>query len=218
MFYDQLDLDTPIVNYNGSLVTNPKDKNYEITDLTITKEAMIDIFETQKEYICNAFGEVRDNIYLYKDTERIRPLLHYFNGGELIVGEFKDTLKNDPNGFIIVSKKNVGHNIEDYINKTYSENIRCRNWGTSQRHIIEVFTKDTCKGNAVKKLLNDYNMTSDDLIAIGDAGNDIEMLKLAKHAVVMRNAEDFVKEHATHITKYTNADQGVLHFLKNFFE
>ncbi len=217
-FYRMLELDTPIINYNGALVTNPCDEDFVETNITVPKEVIIDIFESQREYIYNAFGEVRDTIYVYQNNDDIRPLLHYFEGGELIEGEFKDTLHSDPNGFIIISHRGgVGQNIQDYIEAKYKD-YNSRNWGSTNRHIIEVYTKETSKGFAVERLLKQFNMSNEDLMVFGDAGNDIEMLDLANVSVVMSNAEDFVKEHASHITTYPCQEQGVLHFLKEYFK
>ena len=91
-FYKMLELDTPIINYNGGLVTSRKDDDFACFSLTVEREYIIDIFEKNKDYIKNAFGEIGDDIYLLHDTEEIRPLIHFFNGANLTIGDFKDTL------------------------------------------------------------------------------------------------------------------------------
>jgi len=89
-YYKMLELDTPIINYNGGLVTSKNDDNFQCFSLTVEKEYIIDIFEKTKNYIKNAFGEIGDDIYLLHDTEEIRPLIHNFNGARLTM---KNTIK-----------------------------------------------------------------------------------------------------------------------------
>ena len=51
----ELKLTTPIINYNGGLVTNKHNEKFKPYSLTIPKEYVIDIFESNKEVIEN-FG------------------------------------------------------------------------------------------------------------------------------------------------------------------
>lgn len=217
-FYDQLDLDTPLINYNGGYVTSKNDPDFVPFSLTVEKEKVIDVFTKNKEFIHNAFGEIKDDIYLLREEEEIKPLLHLFNGARLFVGDFKDTLKSDTNGFIIIANKGDGQYIESYINETYPGEILCRNWGNEYKYIIEMFTADTNKGNALEYVANYLGFKRENIIAIGDAHNDIEMLKYAGHGVAMANAQDSLLEVADEINQYTNLENGVAKYLKDFFE
>ena len=217
-FYDELELDTPIINYNGGLVTNKHDKNFKPYSLTIPREHVIDIFETNKEVIHNAFGEVGDDIYLYEDTEEIRPLLHYFNGASLTVGNFDDILHEDTNGFLIVAKKGKADVIEDYVAKQYHRKVLARNWGHHYNFVIELYTPETTKGAGLKYVAEHLGFEPKDIIAFGDAHNDIEMLQYAGTGVAMINAQDVLKEHADVITTHSNTEDGIVKFLEEFFK
>lgn len=215
-FYDELELDTPIINYNGGLVTNKNNPNFEPYSLTIKKEYVIDIFENNKDAIQNAFGEVGDDIYLYEDTEEIRPLIHYFNGAKLFVGDFKEILHHDTNGFLIVANKGKAQIIEDYVKNNYEGKVLARNWGEHYNFIIELYTPETTKGAGLKYVSEHLGYTPDDIIAFGDAHNDIEMLQYAKNGVAMINAQEVLKKHADYISEYPNTEDGIVHFLEKF--
>lgn len=215
-FYDELELTTPIINYNGGLVTNKHNPNFKPYSLTIPREHVIDIFESNKDIIENAFGEVGDDIFLYEDTEKIRPLLHYFNGAGLTVGKFEDILEEDTNGFLIVANEGKADIVEDYVKTKYKGQVLARNWGHHYNFVIELYTPETTKGAGLEYVAKHLGFDRKDIIAFGDAHNDIELLQYAGVGVAMKNAQDVLKEHADFITKYDNTEDGIVKFLKEF--
>ncbi|EDR23951.1 hypothetical protein, conserved [Entamoeba dispar SAW760] len=64
----------------------------------------------------------------------------------------------------------------------------------SQSTFIEITRNDATKGHAVKTLAQILNINLKNVMAIGDAMNDIPMLDVAGYPVVMGQAEDRVKE------------------------
>lgn len=217
-FYDLLGLTTPLINYNGGLVTSKNDPLFKGYSLTVDKKAILDIFETNKKYIHNAFGEVKDDIYLLEDTEEIQPLIHNFNGAKLTVGDFSETLTEPTNGFIIIANKGEGHHIEEYVKKHYSEKVLFRNWGNEYRFIIELFSPMTNKGRALKYVSEYLGFTPEQTIVFGDAHNDIEMLQFGGRSVAMKNAQDCLFEYADEVTEFKNHEDGVIEHLKTIIK
>lgn len=217
-YHNLLELDTPIINYNGGLVTSKHDPNFKDYSLTIDRKCVLDIFENNKQYILNAFGEIKDDIYLLHDTDEIRPLLHLFNGAKLFVGEFKNTLKEDTNGFIILANEGQGQYIEDYVNENYKGKVLCRNWGNDYSFIIELYTPETNKGRGLKYVADYLGFSQENIIAFGDGHNDIEMIKYAGLGVVMSNGHEELKEVADIILDHTNKEDGLIKFLKGYLK
>ncbi len=217
-FHNLLDLDTPLINYNGGLVTSKNDPKFEEYSLTVKKEYVIDIFENTRKYIKNAFAEVKDDIYLLHDTEEIRPLLHHFNGSRLFVGDIKDILDQDTNGSIIIANEGQGKYIEDYVKENYQGKVLSRNWGNEYESIIELFTPKTHKGFALKYVADYLGYNQEDIIAFGDGHNDIEMIEFAGLGVVMNNGHEELKEVADIILDNTNKEDGVIKFLKDYLK
>lgn len=58
---------------------------------------------------------------------------------------------------------------------------------------LEVMNLGVSKGQALKMVLQQRVLSSKEVMALGDGMNDIEMLSLVGHAVVMDNASDKVK-------------------------
>lgn len=78
----------------------------------------------------------------------------------------------------------------------------------SQPVIIEFLSPNTNKATALKSLCDDLSITSEEVMALGDEQNDIEMLKWARHSVAMGNASDAIKELARYTT-VSNNEAGV---------
>lgn len=73
---------------------------------------------------------------------------------------------------------------------------------------IEMTAKNVNKGDALDGLCQKLGITSDEVMAFGDADNDIDMLKFAKFGFAMQNASDECKQDAKFIAP-SNADDGV---------
>jgi hydroxymethylpyrimidine pyrophosphatase-like HAD family hydrolase len=136
--YEALGLDTPLINYNGARVTNPKDPNFPITDLRIDRSDLLDIIEHIRPSIINVFCEIIDDIYVMNYNDEIHPFLHV-DGGVLHTGELKDILPGNPNGALFFLNEDYIHIFENYINNEYKGKLLTRHWKSGGYHIVEIY-------------------------------------------------------------------------------
>jgi hypothetical protein len=80
---------------------------------------------------------------------------------------------------------------------------------------LEFLNPNSNKGVGVKALADHLGITADEVICMGDAGNDWHMIKYAGLGVAMENATDDIKEIANHIT-VSNNDHGVAKVIEEF--
>lgn len=73
---------------------------------------------------------------------------------------------------------------------------------------IDIMKKGCNKANGVKILASHLGINREEIMAIGDGGNDLPMFEVAGFKVAMGNGLDIVKEIADYITD-TNNDSGV---------
>lgn len=85
--------------------------------------------------------------------------------------------------------------------------------GPSGRIVITITAKAADKGIALSKACEHIGIDTSNVIAFGDAGNDIAMFARAGQSVAMGQADDAVKAKATHITK-ANFEDGVAVFIE----
>ena len=86
---------------------------------------------------------------------------------------------------------------------------------SSGRDSIDVIMPNMTKGQALSRLLKEWQMSASHLMAFGDANNDKDMLELAEHSYVMANSEDqSLFNIASHVAP-SNDEQGVLSTIEN---
>ncbi|VVB09029.1 unnamed protein product [Arabis nemorensis] len=78
----------------------------------------------------------------------------------------------------------------------------------AQSDMLEIVPPGTSKGNGVKMLLDHLGVSPDEIIAIGDGENDIEMLELASFGVAMSNGAEKTKAVAN-VIGLSNDEDGV---------
>lgn len=213
--YQALNLNTPLINYNGARVTNPTDPNFPVTDLRINRDDLIDIIEHIRPCLINVFCEIIDDIYVMNYNEEIHPFLHV-DGGVLHSGEIKDILPGNPNGALFFLDKNHIKEFEHFINHEYSGKLLSRYWEAGGCHIVEIYNPLVDKKTGFIDAIKYYNIDHDHTIAIGDGHNDIGLIQSAKFGVAMGNSHPDLLKVATHITDDCH-NQGVLKFLKTIF-
>lgn len=80
---------------------------------------------------------------------------------------------------------------------------------------IEFVKKGIKKSEAIKFIMDKCKIKQEEVIAIGDGENDVEMLRFAGLGVAMDNADNYVKENADYITT-SNNDDGVGKVIERF--
>lgn len=123
------------------------------------------------------------------------------------INESKDIFK-----ILYVGEPKLIDNIQLNINNKFRDKY---SFVRSLPMVIEVFDKGCNKGIAVKELSNMFDIRREEVIAIGDQQNDLEMIEFAGVGVAMGNAVSEVKEIADYITD-TNENNGVAKVLEKY--
>ena len=97
---------------------------------------------------------------------------------------------------------------EDIIKSKYSGVL-------SQSYVYEVFPKDNNKGTGLKKLAEKLGIKQEEVMAIGDGNNDIEMFEYANYSVAMKNATELAKKAAKYETD-SNKNNGVAKAIRKY--
>lgn len=86
--------------------------------------------------------------------------------------------------------------------------------GPSGRIVITITARGADKGIALDKTCEHLSIDNESVIAFGDSENDIEMFRRAGRSVAMGQADDELKDAATHVTT-ANTEDGVALFIEN---
>ncbi|KRK36957.1 sugar-phosphatase [Levilactobacillus parabrevis] len=102
------------------------------------------------------------------------------------------------------------------VNKEIPQDVRDRYYVVqSTPFFIEVMNKKASKGNTLGELATKLGFTADEVMALGDQGNDLTMIQYAGLGVAMGNAIDEVKDAAQAVT-LTNAEDGVAAAIRKY--
>jgi hypothetical protein len=99
----------------------------------------------------------------------------------------------------------------DLARKILSENNIEVNLSDSQ-YAIHINSKGIDKGTGFIELMKKFNISSDDVIAIGDSATDVPLFKVAKTSIALGNASDDVRSEASMTVSGCSGD-GVLEAL-----
>lgn len=80
---------------------------------------------------------------------------------------------------------------------------------------LEIMPQGVDKGKGIRRLGELYGITADEIMALGDSQNDLDMLKAAGFPVAMTNAADEVRAVASYVTA-SNDDDGVAAAVEKF--
>jgi HAD superfamily hydrolase (TIGR01484 family) len=80
---------------------------------------------------------------------------------------------------------------------------------------IEIFVRGICKASGIKKVCELAGITSDQVMAVGDHHNDMEMLRSAGLGIAMGKADEEVKRAADGVTD-TNERDGVAKAIQKY--
>lgn len=85
----------------------------------------------------------------------------------------------------------------------------------SAENNFEVIPKGVNKGRALRELAHVMGISMDEIMAVGDSDNDLDMLRAVGMPVVMRNGDPAVQQEAKYITD-TNDNDGVAKAIYKF--
>jgi len=94
----------------------------------------------------------------------------------------------------------------------FAGRINCH---TSHPRLLEFVDIKASKAHALAAVGEVYGIAADEMMAIGDANNDISMLEYAGCSVAMANATDAIKARSKHVT-LNNDEDGVAAAIERF--
>lgn len=208
---EKLELRGPMITYNGAMLIMAEDsrvvfhKKLEDTDAAMILDmgrrlnTTMAVWSDNKLYV----NEMNDRVNDYKKISGVEPIVIDKDDEIIKQGITKilwyDTVEN-VNKYLVMLK--------DYVKHTAK-------FCTSKPTFIEFFNSGVSKAEGICKLSEMYNIKTDEIIAVGDGYNDLEMIQAAGLGVVMANAPDDLKKLADYIAP-SNEEDGVAEVIQRF--
>ncbi|GAA0733473.1 Cof-type HAD-IIB family hydrolase [Clostridium oceanicum] len=201
-----------LVSFNGGMVQNTTSTRIIFKNYMKLKEDVCPLYELSKKLDLDLIAFTSNKCLTPKITEYSK-VDAKLNNTELEVFDFNAN-SDDPS---IIKLMFVGdkEKIDAAVEKM-PENFKKKYTIMRSAPIYLEFSNDKVnKGSGLKHLSEELGVKSEEIISIGDAGNDIHMVKYAGLGVAMGNAFPELKKIANYTTK-TNEENGVAHVINKF--
>ena len=207
-FHELAGLNTPIIGYNGAFIFNPSTEEtlFHRPLERVDSDEVIN-FARKNQFHINAysrdlcFSETADE-FAQAYSGRYRVPVHLVKNLREIEGEMtKLIVMSSSERFPVAWKVSS----EAFGGRLY---VTC-----SQNNYVEIMHPEVNKGMAVSLVACRYGIPREEVVAIGDAPNDLEMFESAGLKVAVANADERVKKVADLVIP-SNEEDGVASFVE----
>ncbi|HEY9744812.1 MAG TPA: Cof-type HAD-IIB family hydrolase [Oculatellaceae cyanobacterium] len=188
-FAREIGIREPIITYQGAMIRDLGDGHalrfHSPIQLGLAREIMQSL--VAENYHVNLY--MHDRIWtrpnsrytdFYTKTSGVEPIFH---------DDLLDCLTTDPTKIMVIDDDRVDLLLQD-LSRNYTGKLTfCR----SRSNFCEIIDVAASKWNALKALADEWGIRPEEIMAIGDQGNDLSMITQAGVGVAMGNAPDDVK-------------------------
>lgn len=212
-FRKQLGLETLLISSNGARIHDEKGNIIFSKDIPedISKK-ILDFNVDKRIYHRNLY--IENDWFVEYEIDGLREF-HIESGYNFKIENF-DKFKNSSitKIFFLAEPNNIDI-LENNLKNNFFDDISI---AASSPYCLEIMRKGVNKGEALKKIIEANNISSDEIVAFGDGLNDYEMLNLVGKGFVMSNASEKLKEKASGLEIIKSCDEdGVAKKLEEIF-
>ncbi|TDF94048.1 Cof-type HAD-IIB family hydrolase [Paenibacillus piri] len=207
----QLELNVPLITYQGSLVKNSQDDRI-LYERSVPAEAAHFIFDYCERNGLHLQTYLNDTLYVKEQNEKIEGYAALSKIPYTIHPDFKSLADQPSIKLLIIDEPAKLDEIAVELRKEIGHLVHITK---SKPHFLEIIHPEGTKGDALRYLAGQYGYDMSEVISIGDSWNDHELLEAAGFGVAMANAVDSLKQIADYVTLSNNED-GVKHVVEKF--
>jgi len=213
-YYEALGLETPTVNYNGALIWDEgKRKVIEHVPLDVEVARRVIAWGRKKYPELLVSVEILDKWYTdhYSEIpEYMTETAKHFTPD--FIGPIEAFMTVPITKLMLIGDPKWVEELEKSIPKKFGAKVAHTR---SDAHLIQLMSPAISKARALEKVATGMGIAADEVLAIGDAPNDAQMLEWAGVAAVPENGWEEVKKIA-HAVVPSNDEDGVAVALRRF--
>lgn len=149
-----------------------------------------------------------NSAYILKDTPEIfKDVVRFYYHQLQEIDSFQDLPEDEFVKVALDINRDTHPKLDDELTQQFVDEVKLVSSGHDS---IDLIIPGITKGYALERLLQKWNFSATELMAFGDANNDLDMLQLAEHSYVMKNSHDKTLFEVANYVAPTNDEQGVL--------
>lgn len=203
--------DVPIILYSGGTVQRAQTGKF-ISESPIDLETANAIISLCRENNWYVQAYVNDELLVEERTEKTADYERDTGASAKAVGKSFLQLEAAPIKLLVVEPKETLERVATVLMNFFGDTIQAVR---SKDHYLEIIRKDVSKGEAMLAVAERLGVSQDQIMAFGNAPNDISMLQEAAVAVAMGNGDKRVKAMADIIAD-TNNNDGVAKIIEEY--
>lgn len=205
---------------NGASVYD-KEEDRIIYSNHMSKEIVFKIFDVLEKYHCaydiyqNGQGYMEKRFFRNLDEYKIKGhLFELIMNTRLEVENLREHIENNPLGIEKISSFYDDMDVREVV-RAELKALNIASVASSLDNNIEINQFGCDKGDGLTNLAKHLDLSIDQVMACGDAGNDTKMIEAAGFGVVMENGDEDLKKIADFVTK-TNNEDGVAYAIEKY--
>ena len=203
--YADLKLDTLQINYNGALIWD-EPGGRAVFHRPLAGKLVRAIIEMSRDLFEEVLVscEVMDHWYTDQIEEK-----HTTETGRLfrpdVIAPLEEFFEIDTTKLLLSAEPNIISRLEAELLENFGDQVTILQ---TDEHLLQIAHPNVGKAQALQRVAGHYGVAMNQVMAIGDALNDVGMLQLAGIGVAMDNAHSAVKAVADWVAP-SNNDHGV---------
>jgi hypothetical protein len=199
-----------MISFNGSTITDLKEDKL-LFEHSLTKEQIHSLYDFSQQNNTHIITYLNGQIISERNSEYI-DIESTITGIELvIVPSFKDAVTTSAVKCLLLEEPNYLKTMEPLLKAAMPDLSICM----SKPFFLEAAPNGVDKGAAIQILAEKLNILSSEIIAIGNAGNDLTMIQYAGLGVWVDNVDDELREFGDVIVA-SNNNHGVAEVVRRF--
>ena len=199
-----------MISFNGSVITDLKEDKI-LFEHSLTKEQIHSLYDFSQQNNTHIITYIDGQIISERHSEYI-DIEKNITGLKLnIVSSFKDTVTTSAVKCILLEEPEYLKSVETVLKAAMPDLSICM----SKPFFLEAAPNGIDKGASIKILAEKLNIHQSEIIAVGNAGNDLTMVQFAGLGVWVDNVDPELRHHADVIVA-SNNDHGVAEVVRRF--
>lgn len=199
-----------MLSYNGAVITDLKE-NKVLFEQTLTKEQIHELYDYSLKSKTHIITYINDQIVSETDSE-------YIDIEKTITGLVHNKVTNFKEAVLTNAVKCILLEEPSYL-KTVEDDLKLAmphlSVSMSKPFFLEVAQQGIDKAYSLKKLAEKLNIHQSEIIAVGNAGNDLTMIEYAGLGVWVDNVAAELR-HKANVVVASNNDHGVAEVIKRY--
>ena len=209
-FSRALGLTLPIISYQGSLTSNPV-TNEIVRETPIPLHLAQQLIRLLEDRGLNPYVYVRDHFYVREMTDAVRQSEEFLKIKAEPVSDLVHGIQESPTKIVVVGDTELIGGVTAMVDSHFNGAIAAMH---TYDYLCEIGHPDGSKGMALGHLACSLGVKREEVVAVGDSPNDVDMIQWAGLGVAMGNAPEKVKSSADLVAKPVS-EQGLAFLIED---